>query len=388
MEAAIKHRVQVDHPLGSELSGGLDSSTVIAYAIKHFQRPLNDFHTFAFARFSDEPKYILGMSQYFRIPMSYICCNITLFHANPTRALHVLGGPVQHGNAASHEIFYDMAESRGVKTLLSGFGGDEFVTCVHDHLYLHELHKNKQYFKLHQNLNGNLVMRSLRFLRFLYNHFDSSGIKNRNTAIASAQRWPFHIVADKLVESYTLKAHYDTEGSYDYGYWNLDQFILERMLAPYTSTRTEECTLLAGTYGINYQWPLLDVRLIQCYLSIPSSEKYYRGVQRHLHKQAIVGIVPKEIIAKKSKHMGERIAHSIPKQHTLNDDIHPALFALCNMAKLREQEKHLIGLVTVDPSHLLHQKQRPIVKNILRINQLDRWLKYYFPNGTDWANIP
>ena len=387
LDMAIKIRAQVDHPLGSELSGGIDSSTVTAYAIRHYQRPLNDFHTFGFAYFEHEPKHILRMSQHFRIPMTYICCNISLFDADPRRPFTALGAPSLHGNAVSHEIFYDMASRFGVRTLLSGFGGDEFVTSIHGYLYLHECLKNRQYIQLYQNLPGNSVTRALRFLKYSWHHLKNQGVQNTHMADAYRKRWPEHVIADNLVQAYALKEAHDAQGAFDYGYHDLDRFTLENRLAPFVSTRTEECTLMAATYGIDYRWPLLDVRLIQSFLSIPNREKYHRGTGRYLHKRAIADIVPKNIVDQNSKYMGKRIAQSIPQQITLNQDLHPALSMLLNLPKLLAQEKRLLDRMKKDPFALHDVHLMPVRKNMHRVNALDRWLKYYFAEGCDWTEI-
>lgn len=385
LDAAIKNRAQVDHPLGSELSGGIDSSTVTAYAIKHYQRPLHDFHTFGFAYYEHEPQLILSVSQHFRIPMTYICCNISLFDADPVRQFTALGAPSLHSNAVTHEIFYDMAARQGVKTLLSGFGGDEFVTSLHGYLYLHELLKTKQYAQLYQTLPGNVVTRALRLLKYTWNYRNKQGVQSTRMADAYGKRWPEHVVADNLVQTYALKAAHDAQGAFDYGYDDLDRFTLENRLAPFVSTRTEECTLMAATYGIDYRWPLLDVRLIQSFLSIPTSEKYHRGIGRYLHKRAIANVVPKNIVAQNSKYMGKYIAQSIPKQITLNQDLHPALDMIVNMPKLLTQEKRLQECMKKDPA-ALHDAQLILVRqNINRVNALDAWLKYYFSTGCDWT---
>jgi asparagine synthase (glutamine-hydrolysing) len=388
LDTAVKHRVQVNHPLGSELSGGLDSSSVTAYAIKHYPRPLNDFHTFGFAYFEHEPKQMLRLSQHFGIPMTYICCNISLFDTETTRSLKALGAPLQYDNLVNYEIFYNLAANLGVRTLLSGFGGDEFVTSIHGYLYLNELLKNRQYFQFYRHAPGHSLRRALSVLKQIGMHRNQRGVQHKRMAEAYNKRWPHHVINDELVHAYALKDAWDAEGLFDYGYNNLDQFTLENRLAPFISTRTEECTLLAGTYGIEYRWPLLDVRLIQAFLSIPSCEKYYRGIGRYLHKRAIVDIVPKNIVDQHSKYMGERMVQAIPKKMALNQDLHPALLMLIDQPKLFEQEKQLTDLFAQNSPKLHDVELMPARQNIQRVNALDNWLKHYFAKHCDWASMP
>lgn len=384
LDAAVKHRVQIDTPLGSELSGGLDSATVTAYAVKHYPGSLIDFHAFSFAHFKQEPQHILRVSQHLGIPMTHVCCNQPLFEAN-TSPFKILGAPVQQSNAVLYEIFYEMAAKHGVRTLLSGFGGDEFVTSIYGYLYLHELLNDKKYIELYKNVPGNALGRAIRFSKFIWNYRNKSGVQNKCMTQGYTKQWLKHVIKDELVQSYALNDAYNAQLLHNDKYQSLDQFTLENRLVPFVSTRTEECTLIAGTYGIEYRWPLLDVRLIQAFLSIPSSEKYHCGVGRYLHKRAVAKAIPENIIAQRSKYMGDRIVKSVPRQITLNHDLHPGLLRIINQPKLFDQEKHLLEFSTCSTTKWHDIELVMLLQNIRRINALDQWLKHYFANDCDWA---
>lgn len=373
LERAIKSRCQTQYPLGTEMSGGLDSSTVTAYSAKYFPGPLSDFYTFGFARLPLEPTYSLQVNQRYKITNGYICCGNTSHLYDQNRALQALGAPIEHAIATGHEIFYDTASKHQIRTLLSGFGGDEFVTSIHGHLYLYELLKNKKHITLYNTLLGNPVMRALRLAKLHY----CSGHHNAKMRPAYESRWSDVIIADDVSRAYRLQEQYEYLGNFDSGYHSLDQFMLEKRLAPFVSTRMENCTLIAATYGIEYRWPLLDTQLIQCFLSIPSSEKYYRGIDRYLHKRAIQDTVPKDIVWKQGKYMGEPVNKSAPEQLVLNNDLHPDLLPLLNMEKLKNQATQFPQLKST--------RANQVKRNVRKINQLDDWLKYFFKKGCDWG---
>ena len=376
LELAVKSRVQTSHPLGSEMSGGIDSSTVTALAAKYHTGSRDDIYTFGFAHLEQEPRYILQVNQQYNLSNSYICCHNPSRRYDPHRALQALGAPVEHTNATGHEIFYDVAAKHGVRTLLSGFGGDEFVTTIHGDLYLYELLKNKQYWALYNNLLGNPLMRALRFAKLRHSSDKHSGKISPLMRRAFDARWPDVIVSDHLLRAYSIQETYERLGDFDTGYSDLDQFTLERRWVPFVATRMENCTLMAASYGVDYRWPLLDARLIQCFLSIPSAEKFHKGIGRYLHRRAIEGTVPKDIVWKAGKYMGERMNASAMEETRLHDDLHPDLLPLLNLPRLKKQA--LEG----------SSQGRDFKKNISRVNQLDDWLKYYFEKGCDWANTP
>ena len=81
----------------------------------------------------------------------------------------------------------------------------------------------------------------------------------------------------------------------------INDFILQHRLGPWIARRLETCTLVAATYGVEYEWPLLDARLVQQYLSTPSIEKADRMGARYLHRRAVEGVVPAKVAWKAGK---------------------------------------------------------------------------------------
>jgi asparagine synthase (glutamine-hydrolysing) len=64
--------------------------------------------------------------------------------------------------------------------------------------------------------------------------------------------------------------------------------------------------LAANASGIEYRWPLLDIRLIQFFLTVPAEYKLKNGLPRYLHRKAVQGSVPESLIWK-DKDMGGAI---------------------------------------------------------------------------------
>ena len=105
---------------------------------------------------------------------------------------------------------------------------------------------------------------------------------------------------------------------------------------------------------------------------------------RYLHRKAIADVVPDNITWRRSKYMGERVAPHV-KTPSLNSELHPDLVALIDYPKLKKQAKYL----TENHANSKNKTQSfSAEKNITGVNQLDNWLKYYFPNGCDWADTP
>ena len=228
---AIQRRANVSHPLGLELSGGLDSSSVTAYALQHYPRASRDCHTFSFALDAEEPQTIFSINQHYAISSAYVCCNPTWYIDFPERACQVFAAPAHHRISIQFEILYQQAQRQGVHTLLSGFGGDECVSGGNFQLYLYEFLANKQYQRIFQDMPGNAITRIIRGLRFLYVTYGKTCVTENAVQKAMQARWPAaSIISPSWEDHYQLKKAYDECNQFTQGYHSIDKFIIDYTL--------------------------------------------------------------------------------------------------------------------------------------------------------------
>ena len=144
---------------------------------------------------------------------------------------------------------------------------------------------------------------------------------------------------------------------------------------PFVPTRMENCTLMAAARKIEYRWPLLDVRLVKLFLSIPSEENYYRSMGRYLHRRAIDGVVPNLVTWKKSKNMGNITGSDHPGLMDMEPvsitDLDPELTKLLDVNKLNEQIVAMAKSENKKIDDLSFQFRR----NWQTVKNLDQWLK-------------
>ncbi len=382
LERAIECRLDSEYAVGTELSGGIDSSTITAYAAKFLERSLSGLHTFAFAFTELEPQYVLAVSRACRLPNNHIFAGSeTDPRAVLQRSLNILGYPVEHGNATTHEPFYRLAEKLEVRTLLSGFGGDEFATTIYGHLVPLEMITKRRFRDLFNILPGNALFRFLRLakmeLRRRRTHNFENLVYNTQFHKAFRMRWPHRIVREEVVKKYGLEERFFDGARFDAGYTDLKRFALERRWRPFVPTRMENCTLMAAGRRIEYRWPLLDIRLVRLFLSVPSEEQYYRGTNRYLHRRAIDGIVPKMVTWKQGKNMGTAMPPDHHKPNSLLQfsvsDLHPALAEYIDAGKLGQQMDQLSSLRD-NGEDLIRRMQS--VRNIRAVTYLSSWMKY------------
>lgn len=229
-KAIIERFINSKHPIGSEISGGVDSSTVTAYIANYFDQPISNFYTYGFTKLEQEPEYALLVNQIYGLPNAFICSGNSYDENNCKNPLDILGAPVEHGNATFHEIFYKNASQNGIRSLFSGFGGDEFVTSIHGDLVAFELLAKKDYIGICKHFGGNIITKPLRILRFLVKNNIKRGKKSFNMLNAFKQRWPYFCVKGEFIKKYHLKDRYFEVANFDNGYTNLDKFTLEKKM--------------------------------------------------------------------------------------------------------------------------------------------------------------
>ena len=380
LEEAIRCRMDWAAPMGSENSGGIDSATITAYLAYFLGEPGDRLYSFGFAHCEQEPAFILKTSQVRKIRHNYIITGPPETGETDdyiSQGLSAISYPQEHGNAIHHIPFYQECVKRGIRTLFSGFGGDEVVTN-NGSLLRWELLDNSQYSSLWDILPGGPVRRTLRLLKAA-----TMGRKKPScTPFLKAwnQRWSHQLLRADVVQRLDLYERYMEAAIYDAPYRRTNDFILQHHLNRMQLTeRLENCTLVAAAYGVDYRWPLWDVRLVQQYLSTPSIEKVGpKGIGRYLHRRAIDDVVPKQVAWKPSKDMGyaqlhqERNATGIIQTgegaRALEPSLHPALEFLIDRDKFRNQiERAVLG--NVDDGF-----GRSFIRAVNALKWLNAWL--------------
>lgn len=334
---AVSARVRSDAPIGVETSGGVDSSTILAFIATVHPEHRASMHTFGFVHEPLEPEYLLETSRVLGISNNHVLVpdlgqDEDSRHDRMRRGWECLGHPVEHENAIGHIPFYEMARHFGVRTLHSGHGGDEVVTNSGG-LAARELLLRAEYAALWRDRAGPAWRRTLSIAkaRVLRD-------RPRLSRLAVVQdRLAWSPLKSEVLESSDVISRTAKGAAYDSCYDSVNGFILGNRWAPFVSTRTSECSIVAASYGVDYRWALLDRRLIQQYLSTPSVWKYGEGTGRYLHRRAISGIVPDKVAWKPGKSMagpdGFHEPAATPASRLPVDALHPQVADLVDAAR-------------------------------------------------------
>jgi len=164
---------------------------------------------------------------------------------------------------------------------------------------------------------------------------------------AWAERWPSSLLTDEAARTFGIEQAYMATAAYGAGAKTINAMILEYNFAsPSLSTRMGNCTLVGATWGIEYAWPLCDMRLIESYLAAPASEKFGpHGTTRYLHRRAIDGWLPDSVVWRPHKSMGPLrqlpLASGLAASEWATADIAPPLQGLIDPMKVQRASKLL-----------------------------------------------
>ncbi len=325
---AIKDRMDTTANLGTHLSGGLDSSGIsgIARSLnKDFaQEVLHFSYGFEKEKFTGQKLLIENSLAFDFVNYHNIEDNFINVHKLRPRTFEDMvaeeclfcDGFSQTNNVnTEYEIQY-AAREHNTKVMISGFPGDELVSSFCRPYYL-------EYFERRQWINYfTKKMRS--------RHDRKEKIRAFGGALLSTINENF---TNKLVTYYydrkgPNKAYFGTNNYFDKDYFeaidkdgslkeivtypmvhfgfptSLRSYQKNHICRPHTSRRIESENLTGLNFGLEYRYPMTDIRVLQFLLAIPMEEKIGPNMSRKIFRLATEGYIPDSIRLREDKNSG------------------------------------------------------------------------------------
>lgn len=303
---AVAVRARSAFLIGTESSAGLDSSSIAATLASHLPHSKNDFHAFGMCATEDEPAMLLLTSAMHGIRHTHILTTPEMLRIDEPfhRALTALGHPPEHWQMLYMSPFFELSQSVGIRTLFSGYGGDEVVTSHGTHL-LAELWHRKAYGAMLDELPGPLPMRLARLGRYF---LKGPGDLRASLKLSLQRHFDHSCFNADMLRDTGLAAKIEQWQVPDYPQITLNIIAANGPGFRFARTgRLESAAIFAASYGVDYRYPMFDRALLQQYFSTPSIEKRHKDMGRYLHRRAMQGRVPERILWQRSKYMGAPI---------------------------------------------------------------------------------
>jgi asparagine synthase (glutamine-hydrolysing) len=305
---SIAVRVNSTDRTVAELSGGLDSSSVVCMADRVARESGSDTparvstvsYIFDTSTTADERSYIAGIAEHcHREPFLVLESKVPYFTTPKAPAeLHMLSQ--FHFSSGFEQAVCDRMRTVGARLLLTGLGGDEmFYPTNLPTPGLSDLYVQRRYITLHRQLKEWSAAVQLPYLHLLWKVVRMTLI--RRAFPPGALRWSGPRVP-RFVHSH-LREHVHAIGrTYELQLRDYDMPSVQDFAAGFHSVRR----LIASGYRQEFNardvtYPCLHRPLVEFLCAIPFTQRLRRSESRSLQRRSLTGILPESVRARRGK---------------------------------------------------------------------------------------
>ena len=294
LETSVKKRLRSDVAIGSSLSGGLDSSSIVSLI-----NPLSSF-TAVFPGFKrDEFKYAKSIAEKFNLQQFTKEVNESDLANDFEKLCYHQEEPFGSASILAQYKVYELAKQNNIKVLLDGQGADEILAGYPKYYkwYWQELFRKLKLFR-----SGELkaahqlgVNEKFGFKNAIAAWFpDFASIVLERQYLLNALRQPD--LSKEFVQLQSKEAYYTTPAHYDLnGVLRFNTFThgLEELL------RYADRNSMA--HGREVRLPFLSHELVEFLFTLPSKFKIRKGRTKWLLRESMKEKLPAEIVWRADK---------------------------------------------------------------------------------------
>ena len=279
LDDAVRVRLRADVPFGAFLSGGVDSSTVVALMARHAREPVRTFCIgFADARFDESP-YARQAAQRFHTSHQEHVVSPDLLDAWPDVLWH-LDQP--HGDASfmpTREVARLAAKE--VKVVLTGDGGDELFAG----------------YDKYSSFLANPVLQRLPDADFGHAFIEHTGLFTASRRDALFQPWlrtrlaGIDSVQDVAAPWLDQAQHFD----------RINQMLFLDMMLLLPGNNLVKPDRMGMAASLEARTPFLDCRMMEFAFRSGGATKLHRGDKKHWFKRAVEPLIGSDLAHRKKQ---------------------------------------------------------------------------------------
>ena len=291
LEQSVRLQLRSDVPVGTCLSGGLDSSAITSLILRNRAEGLHSFSAiYGKGKPGDESEFIAeynnsGLSQHFTSP------SCTSLLSDLDRFIESLTEPVPTTSIYAEYKVMELAK-KNCTVILNGQGADEILAGYHYFYgyYFHDLLKEFKWKKLlNEFYNYEKLHRSDKALRYL-----AFSIYPR-----SLRHYKSHLHLDNAFYNRFYNSDNTLFDSF-YSSKSLKEFLINHF-----EYKFEHHLLWADKTGMSFsletRFPFLDHQLVEKTLSLEPEAYIHRGYTKAIMRDALQGVIPEKIRLRKDK---------------------------------------------------------------------------------------
>ena len=367
---AVKLRLHADVPVGTFMSGGIDSTTISAIASR--QHPGIKAFTLAYQNTAPELDEVAQAEATARInPMEHV-----IHRVNPEESLSdldnwIAGYEEPFQSLAANHVITKLVKQNGVTVVLNGLGGDELFAGYGRYLYARRWNLISRFSPVIKMLSpflgrkGDRVMGinevkspdQLHTLLFQQTHdkglhqlFNHPDLKNINTPDRLKKLYADGIEFDDPIEAFSF----------------MD---LKNYIGNHHVHRVDQFTMAHSVEG---RFPFLDHNLIELAYTIPSKWKIKGGVQKYVLRQVAKKYIDHSCLSMKKKGFG------LPLKQWMQGPLLPLVKDKIELLK----DRPLIRAETITRWFDEYQSGRIPALQIWHLVALELWFEYFIDRGS------
>jgi len=313
LEASVQRRLIADVPLGSFLSGGIDSSIVVGLASKH--KP--DLHTFSIG-FKDEPFF--DETEYARLVAKHFNTSHTVFsltnddlYSHVRSILDYIDEPFADSSAIA--VYILSRETRKHATVaLSGDAADELLAGYNKHEAMYRM--------LHPGFKENLVS-GLGGLWNILPHSRNNPLFNKFRQLSRFARgmkldvneryWQLagftsesesrQLFSQTALEQFEQQQYHERKSELlkSVGSGSINEILLTDMKLVLPNDMLAKVDLMSMANGLEVRTPFLDYELVNFIFSLPDDFKINASQRKRVAQDAFKEMLPAKLYNRPKK---------------------------------------------------------------------------------------
>lgn len=318
---AVDCRLRSAYPIGSTLSGGLDSSAVVCIASRQLRKegkpPLETFSGIFPSVAKVDPR--IDETRYIRSVVDTSGCRphfVNVDDVSPLKNLDMIVGhadhPVGYVNLYMSSEIYRAAQRENVRVMLSGHDGDCTVSYGYEDFEL--LARRGRYLRLVREaiaLGKNIPSKGHTIKHLVWRRGIKPTIplamiglwrslrgRKAPEPVESPVHFPLHLesINPKFRSRQALERRILDSRERDFPNDISNALFHWRVLTSgLTSLNLEFNEHLSEAFGIEPRHPFYDRRLIEFCVNLPPGQRLYRGWTRSIFRFAMEGILPPDV---------------------------------------------------------------------------------------------
>jgi asparagine synthase (glutamine-hydrolysing) len=291
---AVNSRLQSDVPIGTSLSGGLDSSTIVAMIKKYNSVPFKSFSAVYDGFVKNEAENIATICQYLNVASHQIKPTAETLITDFDKLIAVQEQPFASSSAYAQYKVFELAKQQNTTVLLDGQGADETLAGYKKYLhwYLQELYvHNKKLYKeakqqlltKHNDINWSWRNKLAAYLPI----YTANRLERKAVNIV---RWQSYLSKDFLQKHFNdlLIKKPTVKQLNDVLYYNTMQHGLQELLCYADKNSMAQ--------SVEVRLPFLQHDLVEFVYSLPAEYKIAQGYTKYILRKTATTLLPAALV--------------------------------------------------------------------------------------------